>query len=179
MRLILFWMIFLSATPTQARMYQWVDPETDTPQLSGTPPTWYRSAEGGPRVIVFDRGQVIDDTGIRVQNPERERLRRDAFIQAEQDRETAKEKLLQAEQMKAVLGKKRGDSDASAQEELPVAAPSPGPAPRGADSGSADAGPTPEQLRALIEQWEQARTQNARSMLNGGPAPPPAAAPAP
>jgi len=48
---------------TQAQMYQWNDPETGTTQLSGKPPAWYRSVEGGPRVFVFNRGKVVDDTG--------------------------------------------------------------------------------------------------------------------
>ena len=71
------------STPVAARMYQWVDPQTGTTQLSGKPPPWYRSGDRGPRVYVFDNGKVIDDTGIRVSDSERERLRNEALLSAE------------------------------------------------------------------------------------------------
>lgn len=45
-----------------ARMYQWTDPQTGSLQLSGHPPPWFRSSETGPRVRVFERGIIIDDT---------------------------------------------------------------------------------------------------------------------
>lgn len=52
----------LSAGPAQARMYQWVDTQTGTVQLSGAPPAWYRSTQSGPRVFVFENGRLVDDT---------------------------------------------------------------------------------------------------------------------
>ncbi len=45
-----------------AKMYQWVDPTTGSVQLAGAPPPWYRSAMQGPRVRVYEHGEVIDDT---------------------------------------------------------------------------------------------------------------------
>ena len=48
----------------QARMYQWVNPNNQQIQLSGIPPAWYRSDNGGPRVRVFELGNLIDDTSI-------------------------------------------------------------------------------------------------------------------
>src|SRR5690554_7481361 len=55
--------LFPYTTLFRSRMYQWIDPDTQTTQLSGKPPTWYRSAEGGPRVLVFEKGLMVDDTG--------------------------------------------------------------------------------------------------------------------
>ena len=69
----------LSVAPAAARMYQWQSPATGTTQLSGIPPTWYRSSEGGPRVYVFKNNQLIDDTGIAVSAAQREALRAAAF----------------------------------------------------------------------------------------------------
>jgi hypothetical protein len=60
-------------------MYQWVDPDNGTTQLSGKPPVWYRSGENGPRIFVFDKGRVIDDTAIEVSAAERNRLRQQAL----------------------------------------------------------------------------------------------------
>ena len=88
--------MILSLT-AHARMYQWVDPDTSTTQLSGKPPYWYRNGELGPRVIVFDNGKVIDDTGIDVSVDENERLRQQALIIVEHDRLSALEKLRQSE----------------------------------------------------------------------------------
>ena len=70
----------------QAQMYQWTDPESGTTQLSGKPPAWYRSVEGGPRVFVFNRGKIVDDTGIKISDEQRISLRTKAFINAEEDR---------------------------------------------------------------------------------------------
>ena len=104
-----FLIIFLSIASSQvcARMYQWNDPNTGTTQFSGKPPVWYRSVDGGPRVFVFDNGRVIDDTSISVSDAERERLRQQAFIKAEQDREAAREKLIQAKRIQAKMEQKR------------------------------------------------------------------------
>ena len=71
--------VCLSVAPAAARMYQWQNPATGTTQLSGIPPTWYRSSEGGPRVYVFENNQLIDDTGIAVSAAQREALRAEAF----------------------------------------------------------------------------------------------------
>ena len=151
-----------------ARMYQWVDPESDTPQLSGTPPTWYRSTEGGPRVIVYERGQIIDDTGLAVPDVDREQLRQTAFIQAEQDREAAREKLLQAAHLKAVLGKQRAGEEEEVVEEIVVP-----DLPEEVVPVEQAGAPTPEQLRSLIEEWERSRGQSARQIIDGGAVPPP------
>ena len=59
-------------------MYQWTDPATGTVQLSGTAPAWYRNMADGPRVFVFDNGELIDDTAVQVPESQRLKLRADA-----------------------------------------------------------------------------------------------------
>lgn len=71
-----------------ARMYQWVDPQTGATQLSGKPPSWYRGSQKGPRIIVIEKGKVIDDTAIKLVDEERLRLRNEAFSLASQESST-------------------------------------------------------------------------------------------
>lgn len=67
-----------------ARMYQWVSPASGAVQLSGQPPPWYRGPQDGPRVRVFDNGNLVDDTAIALPRSQREELREDAFRESEQ-----------------------------------------------------------------------------------------------
>ncbi len=60
-------------------MYQWSNTATGTVQLSGSPPAWYRSTSPGPRVFVFDNGQLVDDTSVSVPEEQRQLLRANAF----------------------------------------------------------------------------------------------------
>ena len=62
-----------------ARMYQWLDPDSGNVQLAGKPPAWYRSDRNGPRVFVFENGELVDDTAIDVSEAHRLQLRSDAF----------------------------------------------------------------------------------------------------
>lgn len=157
------------AWPAAGRMYQWVDPDTDTPQLSGKPPPWYRSREGGPRVVVYDKDRLIDDTNVVVSDADREQLRQDALIQAEQDQAVINEKLLEAKRMQAVLDRNR-----PAEEETPVVeALPPEPAPVVAPPQAVNEAPTIEAMRALVESWDAHRTDSARDLANDVEQPPP------
>ncbi len=98
-RIVLASMLLVFSQQTLARMYQWVEPDTGTTQLSGKPPSWYRSNAGGPRVLVFEKGRLIDDTSIEMSQQAQSELRRRAFIKAEQDREAAKEKLARSKEL--------------------------------------------------------------------------------
>lgn len=60
-------------------MYQWVDAQTGTVQLSGTPPSWYRGAQSGPRVFVFENGRLVDDTARQLPAEQSALLRATAF----------------------------------------------------------------------------------------------------
>lgn len=84
--LVAFAASMTGARDVQARMYQWLDPSSGTVQLSGEPPGWYRDGGGGPRVRVFDNGNLVDDTAIELPRGQREQLREAAFDEAEQRR---------------------------------------------------------------------------------------------
>lgn len=75
--------LLLGALPlcAPAQMYQWADARTGTVQLSGSPPAWYRSAQPGPRVFVFENGQLIDDTARALTADDAARVRAAAFGQ--------------------------------------------------------------------------------------------------
>ena len=64
-------------------------------QLSGEPPSWYRSGNDGPRVLVFENIYLVDDTHIRV-SPSRSRaLRSAAFDELNRRRIEAVERIAQ------------------------------------------------------------------------------------
>ena len=158
-------LLLVCCSNVSARMYQWVDPDTGSTQLSGKPPMWYRSAESGPRIFVFEKNKIIDDTGIEVSSEERERLRQRAFLQADEDRERAKQKLLEAKRLDAALQQKQA---ALIEDEAPLEPiiedvideiPEDEPPPSDEDS-------TLEQMRKLIADWEKAKTEEARGVLD-------------
>lgn len=150
----------LSLSPlVSARMYQWVDPDTGTTQLSGKPPTWYRSDESGPRIIVYDKGRVIDDTGLSLSPSETEKMREEALISVEQDRQTALTKLQKAQQQKAKLESDHADTPVEVAPATPVEPTAP------AENTAQDNAPSAEELRALIDRYEQMKTQDARNLV--------------
>ncbi len=157
---LLFALLLPLSSVAVARMYQWVDPDTGTTQLSGKPPSWYRSEENGPRIIVYDNGRVVDDTAIKLSPSDSEDLRQEAMISVETDRQAALEKLQQARQQKALLEfQGRGDEpiEVIPQPIVERAATEP--------STPVDTGPTAEELRALIDQYEQMKTQDAKQLV--------------
>ena len=81
---LLFVLLLLLSSAAGARMYQWQDPNSKSIQLSGLPPAWYRSPEGGPRVRVYEGGKLIDDTTIRL-SPEDDQSMRDTAFRALED----------------------------------------------------------------------------------------------
>jgi len=162
MRTLTILLLLSFALPATARLYQWVEPDSDTPQLSGKPPTWYRSREGGPRVIVYDRNKVIDDTSIDVSDADRERLRQEAMMQAERDQAAINEKLLEAKRMQAVLDRNRPPEETPV-EDVVVHEPEPAPA----EPPPENASPTIEAMRSLVEQWDKFRTDTARDLAHG------------
>lgn len=160
-KMLLLFVLTVSSSSVMARMYQWVDPDSGTTQLSGKPPSWYRSEEKGPRVIVYDNGRIVDDTGIKLTNAENEKLRQEALISVETDRTAALEKLQQARQQKATL-------DFQGQENEPIEiVPEPAAATEQTDASTdnKDAGPTAEELRELIDKYEKMKTEDARQLI--------------
>ena len=155
----------------QAQMYQWVDPESGTTQLSGKPPTWYRSAEGGPRVFVFNHGKVVDDTGIDVSDEQRTSLRTKAFIRAEEDRLAAKEKSMEAAKLKAAMARNADETALQDGEDkvfLDESQDEPMEEQMMAESAEEEVSEeeiSVEKMKALIKEWENKRTEEAKALL--------------
>ena len=164
----------------QAEMYQWADPETGTTQLSGKPPAWYRSVEGGPRVFVFNRGKIVDDTGIKISDEQRISLRTRAFINAEEDRIAAQQKATEAAKLKAAME----NSSQEITEEAIDNRPPPDEPQVDLEQAMAMENPDDEELmeteiseeeesigkmKALIEAWvkesDDIRTEEAKAVL--------------
>ncbi|MGK0298958.1 MAG: hypothetical protein ACI9XC_002583 [Gammaproteobacteria bacterium] len=152
-----------SVVVNAARMYQWIDPDTSTTQLSGKPPHWYRSAESGPRVVVYDNGRVIDDTGIELSPEENDRQRQQALIIVERDRTAAKEKLASALRQKAVF-----DTESDNEEEVVPVNLRPMPEEVLLEElveEEADIANTAQKMKELLEQFETLKTQNAKELV--------------
>jgi len=147
-----------------ARMYQWLDPDNGTTQLSGKPPVWYRSGEVGPRVFVFENGKIIDDTGISVSDTERESLRQQALLKAEEDRTIAREKLLEAKKLQAVLNPATSEEQAMLEKEAIQPETS---APKEKEQPASEQ-ETVDRMKALIQEWETQRTQSAKKLIQPG-----------
>lgn len=81
--------LVLATGDADARMYQWVNPSTGHAQMSGTPPSWYRSGQKGPRVLVWENGMLVDDTSLRVSEERTATLRQHAFDEAKRRKELA------------------------------------------------------------------------------------------
>ncbi len=167
---LLFFSQIIFAQSVQAQMYQWTDPETGTTQLSGKPPAWYRSAEGGPRVFVFNRGKIVDDTGIEVSDEKRNSLRTRAFIDAEEDRVAANQKAMEAARLKAAMEK---NSERESEEETHEHQVEPSEVigmeePEDEElieKEMSSEEESVEKLKELIADWEDKRTEEARALL--------------
>ena len=157
-------------------MYQWQDPVTGTTHFSGNPPAWYRSNESGPRVLVFEKGRIIDDTNIRLSEESSNELRLQAIARAEEDREIARQKAMAAEEMKTRM--KSSETEDLMQPESPADQGATGSETDeivlqepGAETGTSQGvdGLTSDEMRALILQWELEKTQQAkREISNNG-----------
>lgn len=166
MRILLIVLLSYSAS-ISARMYQWIDPESGTTQLSGKPPMWYRSAQSGPRVFVFEKSKVIDDTGIEVSDLESERLRQRAFLQADEDRNVAREKLLESKRLDAALMQKQAALEKDEEQREPMVVDFVDEqAPEALPAAPEEEPTTIEQMRKLIADWEKATTEKARGLLD-------------
>jgi len=174
MRIILILLFFITTFAVEARMYQWTESGVETTQLSGKPPPWYRSATSGPRVFVFDKGRLIDDTAVEVSDEIRQRMRQEAFILVEEDRQKAKEKIAKVQKMRQKLKKKNTDNveesnleEASEQDstiELITDALFPEEKKKEDESASITE-KSLEELKAMIVDWEASQTENAKQAL--------------
>lgn len=151
-----------------ARMYQWVEADTGSTQLSGKPPMWYRSASSGPRVFVFDNGRLIDDTAIEVDDEVRQQLRRRAFVLVEEDQQQAKDKLAKSLELKQKFVKDKPKK--TALEGALERAPSDEALIVDEDSiegqeEDVSTENTDDAMRQLIADWEKVQTENAKKAL--------------
>ncbi len=151
--------------PAQARMYQWINPSSGNTQLSGNPPTWYRSPQGGPRVLVFERGKAIDDTAIVVPEGTRDELRSQAFQAQESTRAatTALEVSAEGEAETAAADSTAAEdrSEAGSSEQETVARKS-----ASADLTEMDAA-TVERLQDIISAWDRMKLEQAKELIRG------------
>jgi len=140
----------------QARMYQWANPGSGTVQLSGSPPPWYRSTVAGPRVLVFDNGQLVDDTAVSVADDRRLALRANAFGDSDP----------------ATASVTRGDSAAAtstddAADRIDGAAP--GTVLEDEQLSEIESRASVEQtvaeLKSLLDAWDMQRLQEAKAMM--------------
>ncbi len=154
--------IALSCADAHARMYQWSNPSSGIVQLSGSPPAWYRSTTQGPRVLVFDNGQLIDDTAVTVDEPVRQSLRAEAFTDEEAIVATTaptptpppQERLRDALAAAADEGVNvQAVAEAFTTEQATTASP----------QGAVEQ--TVAELKSLLDAWDSRRLDEAKSLL--------------
>lgn len=173
MRTIFFLFFCLATFAADARMYQWVEPGVETTQLSGKPPTWYRSSVGGPRVFVFENGRLIDDTAVQVSDEVRQRMREEAFLLAEEDRKKAEEKIAkarEAEQKRKKLSELDEEDPQIAdvdEEESTVELLTDALFPKEEEKEDEEtlSASDMDELRSMIADWEASQTESAKQAL--------------
>ena len=165
--------LLIHSQDISARMYQWVETDTGSTQLSGKPPMWYRSATSGPRVFVFDNGRLIDDTAIDVDEQVRQQLRQKAFVLVEEDQQEAKDKLAKSLELKQKFVEEKSEkSEKSEIEDIEAVLEVPSDeeffvGEETIDDQDKDDNTenTADDLRKLITEWENAQTENAKKAL--------------
>jgi hypothetical protein len=173
--------LFASTLFTQsaeARMYQWTQPNSGHTYLSGKAPSWYRGQTDGPRVLVFENGQIVDDTAARVSETQRVQLRTLAFTpKIVKPDSTLSLRIPQDIPTNAENVRHREREQMAAQGSLPVVKrqnpllnnePPPG-------IESFDTGKTPinaqqpsvleQVLKTIISKWDQQQETTARRLL--------------
>lgn len=153
----------------EARMYQWTNPESGNVQLAGAPPAWYRSANPGPRVLVFDNGELIDDTAVPVAEEQRVALRNAALGSASAEFLPTVDD--SADVLRDALEKAReaGVDIAAVNAEVEAESAARAAAAQAADTLTTE-GDQANQLRALIEAFDQRQLEQARALLDLLPA---------
>lgn len=179
--MIRLWLLLLMlvSTSAAARMYQWQDPNSKSVQFSGTPPAWYRSAENGPRVRVYDAGQLIDDTYI-VLSPEDDQAMRDLAFRALEE-----EQQLQAiKRLERAARREESRREQDRREALKAQAATSGEVSN-TDEAPPDILPESldpamvERLKSIISQYDRANTGDANQIPAEAPPRAPASGAAP
>lgn len=143
-------------------MYQWVDAESGNVRLSGEPPAWYRSAERGPRVLVFEDGHLVDDTAIGLPPELRKAYREAAFLEIDLRREQDAVKKLERAALREARRREEERRQLSAQSNPQPDKEEQNAADAGKDQKAAAAsspaaldGNMVDQLKALISTWDR------------------------
>ncbi len=172
MRTLLILLLFTTLS-VEARMYQWLDADTGTTQLSGKPPTWYRSDQAGPRIFVFDAGKIVDDTGIKVSEEHRELLRQRAYNIADEESILARAKAIQSLKEKQLAARRDVDFDEEEElveeeeiiEEVDSRTASRVPVEVIAED-KAVSEMSLEDMKTLIQDWELQQEHKAKELIN-------------
>jgi hypothetical protein len=151
MRCCLLVVLVLLSSNSIARVYQWVSPQTGTVQLSGEPPSWYRSGRGGPRVWVLDNGRLVDDTSIALSAEQNAALRDQAFAEVEARRLEALQRL-EDEIIEEASRQERQQAQSDAVASFDLSEPE--------ETGTEELPPevdeeTIRQLKAIISDWDR------------------------
>jgi hypothetical protein len=159
--------LLLISVTADARVYQWVNPDTGNVQFSGKPPSWYRGQNPGPRVLVFENGRLIDDTSRSVQDQQRLAIRKEAFSQGSSIaggeaalRGSSKAPSSEDEQVRELLDAKRQAAARMKQAE-----------PEVAEVEEVEEVPlSPEEsidrLKQVIADYDRRKTEEAKSLLD-------------
>ena len=152
----------------EARMYQWVDQESGTTQLSGKPPSWYRSGQPGPRIFVFESGQLVDDTGIRVSDEQRELLRQRSYqIANDESIEEKARSILAKDNRRVEEPSAASEEEQEAEAQAVAAAETEDEAPEGLPSEVSEM--TLDDMKQLILDWEKVQEDRAKEIINQQP----------
>ncbi len=148
MRWTIFFISLCLTNPLAARVYQWKDPDSGTAYMSGEPPAWYRTSQGGPRVLVLEEGKVVDDTEWYI-SQERERTLREKALKEVKDRKQEEVRLKEEEearrkQEEALAALERAKEDAAKEM---------------ADAEESDAVAI---FRTLIKEWDKQQDNTAK-----------------
>jgi hypothetical protein len=143
-------------------MYQWLDGESGNVRLSGEPPSWYRSGERGPRVLVFEDGRLVDDTAINMPPEQRKAYREAAFLEVDLRREQDAVKKLERAARREARRREEAKREISAQLNAQPDSEQKS-ASEDTNSGAALSASSPadldrsvvEKLKALISTWDQ------------------------
>jgi ABC-type methionine transport system ATPase subunit len=172
MRIFLILSLFINSYIVEARMYQWIESETNTTQLSGKPPSWYRSTTNGPRIFVFENGRLIDDTAVTVSDGVRQHMREEAFVLAEEDRQKAKARIAKANEARQKLMKFKPvkEEEEPVLEEVAENSSFIDPTELFEDDRKGEdqarlSDMNLDELRKMIVEWEAQQTESARQAL--------------
>ena len=154
-RLLILMLMAALGGVAEARLYQWRNASSGNVEMSGSPPAWYRTGQAGPRVLVFDRGQLIDDTAIEVVGKVSEDLREAAFreIERRQQEEALRKLERAARREQARVGER--EREAAEEREAPS-----GPAIEVVSAAGDDIpenidASLIERLKGVVRAWDQ------------------------